>query len=543
MTEADITKLLGEREGHIEFKPALLERHEIAEYAVGIGNIGGGHLIMGVSDARPRKFLGIAPLNEKNVEKLQQSVAEAADIHVVVENVRTREGTIVVVSIPPRPRGVIFHTKTGKYLTRVGGQLRGMTLDEIDAIRRESGVELTANPVPGAIQQLVSGAGMEELRALMQEASAPKDLLALNDTDLLKALGVVSEHGQLLTAGLILVGTGDALRQHLPAAGWSFRRMISDTDYDISEDGLDCLPIALRRMRDLVGANNPVVTIPGWLVHPEFPRYPTLALRELLINALVHRDLTAPGVVMIKLYPDRLELSNPGGFVDGVSVQNILHHPSAPRYRTLFQALVRVRLANATNLGVPRVYRELLGEGKEPPSYWAAAGSVRVTVRGQEAKREFLELVRQYPDLDVDHLLIVHYLTRHREITAKTMAAMCQRQIEDAREILAHLSTRYRLVERGGTGAGRYYRLSRATYELLVPGLGYHVDRRLSFENAKARVLSALEDGPLSNAGAREVTQLSRTQCMRLLSTLRKEGIVVLEGTRRGSRWVMKKGS
>jgi ATP-dependent DNA helicase RecG len=316
--------------------------------------------------------------------------------------------------------------------------------------------------------------------------------------------------------------------------------MKSDTEYDQAEDGSECLPLALKRLRDLVAANNPIVTIPGWLVHPEFPRYPALALRELIVNALVHRDHVTPGAVTLKLYPDRLEISNPGGFIGGVTPQNILHHPSAPRYPTLFLALAKMRLANAANLGVPRVYRELLSEGKEPPTYWSSGSAVRVTVKGQETRKEFLELMQKYPGLDVDHLLILHYLTRHREVTARSAAELCQRPIEGAREVLSRLATQWGLLETGGgSGRGRYYRLSRTAYDLFVGALGYHVDRRLTMENAKVRILTTLADGPLTNADLREITQLSRYKIVRLMSALREERLVEIRGSKRGARWYL----
>lgn len=382
---------------------------------------------------------------------------------------------------------------------------------------------------------------MEELRRLMKEAGATEDLIRLNDLDLLRALGVVTNEGRLLVAGLLLAGTPDAIREHVPFAHWKFLRMQSDTDYDQVEEGCECIPVALRRLRELVDANNPIVTIPGWLVHPEFPRYPRLALRELIVNALAHRDYNVPGSVTIKLYPDKLEIMNPGGFIEDVTPENILHHPSAPRYPTLFQALSRMRLANAANLGVPRVFRELLSEGKEPPIYWSSRSAVRVAVRGQEARREFLEVVKRFPGLDVDQLLVIHYLTRHREITARRAAEICQRRVEEAREALAALATRWNLLEMGGgSGRGRYFRLARGAYQILLGALHYHIDRRFSFENAKGRILAALADRSMTNAEVREVTQLERSQALRLMKALEKEGLVALKGRRRGSRWALR---
>lgn len=539
MTEEELLDLLASCESErIECKPKLLSRREIAEYAVGIGNAGGGLLIMGVSNKVPRSIVPIDLPPADEIARIQESVADSAQIHIRLEIIPTHQGPVVVAHIPSRPRGIPFHTRDGKYLIRLGEELRGMPLAEIDAIRQEAGIELTAQPLSGDPRELLSHSGMEELRRLMKEAGASIDLINLSDMDLLRSLGVLRSDGKLLIAGLLLAGKAEAIQMHLPYAQWQFRRMKSDTEYDQAEDGFECLPFALKRLRELVSANNPIVTIPGWLVHPEFPRYPTLALRELIINALGHRDYAAPGTVSLKLYPDRLELSNPGGFVGGVTPENILHHPSTPRYPTLFQALARMRLANAANLGVPRVFRELLSEGKEPPVYWSSGSNVRVTIKGQETRREFLELLQRYPGLDVDHLLILHFLTRHREITARTAGEICQRNIESARETLSHLVNNWELLERGGgSGRGQYYRLSRTAYQLLIGTLDYHVDRRLTIENAKARVLSVLADRPLANSDLREITQLSRYQIARLMASLRKEGLVEIRGSKRGAKW------
>ena len=541
MNEAELRQLITEPEGEgVEFKPTLLSRKEIAEYAVGIGNAGGGLLLMGVSDRLPRRIIPLQVPPMEELARIQESVADSAQIHVQLEVVRIQEGSVLAVKIPPRTRGTPFHTRDGKFLIRLGEGLRGMTMAEIDAIRREAGGEFTASAVSGDPKTLIAASGMEELRRLMVEAAAPAELAKLSDEDLLRSLKILSPKGELLIAGLLLVGKPEAIQEHLPHARWQFRRMKSDTDYDQSDEGLDCFPIALKRLSQYVAANNPVITIPGFLIHPEFPRYPSLALRELLVNAFVHRDYQTPGAVTLKLYPDRLELSNPGAFVGGVTPHNILHHPSVPRYPTLFSALTKMRLANESNLGVPRIFKELLGEGKEPPEYWASGNSVRVTVKGQDARKEFVELVQRYDGIDVDHLLIIHYLTRHREITTSTAARICQRSPDGTRELMSTLLARGGLLEKGGgSGSGRYYRLSRGSYELLLGMLRYQIDRRLSTENMRARILDVLRDKPLSNAEIREITQLGRYAVVNLMNSLEKEGFVRLEGKKRGSRWVL----
>jgi len=541
MTPEDLTSLLKGSEGeHVEFKPSLLGRRELAEYAVGLGNSGGGWLLTGISDRKPRRVLAFPWPSEEELQRIRTSIYDAARIRVDWVRIEHSEGPVLGMRVPPRPRGMVFHTQDGKYLIRLDEGLRGMTLAELDGIRQEAGVERTAMPIPGPWTDLVRPAGMEALRDLMTEAGAPRDLLALPDGELLRALGILNSDDQLLIAGLLLVGHSEAIRAQVPHAQWSFFRMTGDTDYAQAERGSDCLTVALRRLRELVGTHNPIVTVKGDLIHAEFPRYPQIALRELLVNALAHRDFEVPGGVVLKQYPDRIELSNPGAFPTDITPENILHHPSTPRYPALFGALSRVRLANAANLGVPRAFRDLLSEGKEPPVYSTSGQSITVTVRGQEASPAFVALVRRHPDLNVDDLLVLHYLTRHREIDTSEAARICQRPLDTARELLAGLATRDRLLEPGGTaGRGRYHRLSRQACEELGDTLAYHLDSRLSLENAKGRVLNALQHGALSNAHIREITQMSRRQVTTLMQSLRQAGLVKKDGERRGSRWLL----
>ena len=94
------------------------------------------------------------------------------------------------------------------------------------------------------------------------------------------------------------------------------------------------------------------------------------------------------------------------------------------------------------------------------------------------------------------------------------------------------------MIEPGGpSGRGRYYRLTSPAYELLGQALAYHVDSRLSRENVKGRILTALQKGALSNADIREITQLDRRQALWIMQQLQKEGLVNPVGSRRGSRW------
>jgi tetratricopeptide (TPR) repeat protein len=121
----------GESE-NIEFKQRLLTYRELAEYTVGIGNAGGGLLLMGVTDKKPRKLVGITELAPDELKKIQLSIHHSTAIRVNVQSVKTQDGLYLLgIGIPPRPRGHVFCTQDGKYLSRVGESLVGLSYSEI----------------------------------------------------------------------------------------------------------------------------------------------------------------------------------------------------------------------------------------------------------------------------------------------------------------------------------------------------------------------------------------------------------------------------
>lgn len=146
---------------------------------MGIGNSGGGWLVMGVSDRQPRRVLSMPRPSEEQLGKIRESVADACQIHVAVETVETAAcGRGQDTAASGRSR---VSCPRWKVPTRLGEELRCMTIEEIDSIRREAGLELTALPLPGSAELWLSVSGLEELRLLIQEAGASADLVRHSD--------------------------------------------------------------------------------------------------------------------------------------------------------------------------------------------------------------------------------------------------------------------------------------------------------------------------------------------------------------------------
>ena len=139
LDENTIPDLIKEAESeNIEFKQKLLPYEKISEYVVGIGNAGGGLLLFGVTDKKPRQLLGIPTPSESELKQIQTSVYNSTGIRVRLQPLLTKDGLFVLgVGIPSRARGSVFCTQNGKYLIRVGESLVGMAPQEVSRLLQE----------------------------------------------------------------------------------------------------------------------------------------------------------------------------------------------------------------------------------------------------------------------------------------------------------------------------------------------------------------------------------------------------------------------
>ena len=507
----------------------------VVDMAVCMANGGGGTVVFGVADriqGRDQAILGVPPEIDSNL--LKKAVYDQTDpkITPVFEELTVAEGTGRLLLMQIHPGMPPYTDSAGKGTIRISKDCMPL----IGTLRRKIGVETgetdyTAEAVAKIDPALLSAAALEALRDQARKERAPDDLLRLSDAELLATLGIV-KRGKLTRAALLLAGTEAAIRENVPGHNWTFLQMTSDTDYGVREDRVDALPLSVQRIEELLVPFNPITTCKQGLFHFEYRTWPEIAVREALLNAFCHLDLRLAGPVMVKLYPDRLEISNNGGFIAGIAPDNILHHQPAARNPLLVEALTRLRLVNRSNLGINRMVSALLMEGKEPPTIREIGESVVVSFPKRDLNATFRLFVAEESeyerDLGIDELLLLQYLLRRPGIDAETAATLCQRSEFEIRERLSAMeSSGY--VERGVQDEGDYWRIYHDLYKRLSEGGQGEVPRRIDWEAAKTRVLSILierarrgEPG-LSNREIRQITHFDRNQVYRLMAELRQE--------------------
>ena len=519
----------------------------VLEASVCMANGGGGWIVVGVDDkakGRTAAILGVPA--EADAHKVEQAVASRTSprLAVRVHELTTEFGTgrLFAISVPYQ------------YTTTADGQCWERFKDEclpmtpgmvVDHVESKGLVDFLAAVVPASLDDVVSAAAMEQLRRFAAP-EAPADLLAQTDARLLNSLGVL-RRGEPTLACLLLAGREDSLSEFLPSYKWTFLRMRGSTNYTDRADGAEALPLAIERVVDRIMADNPIDTVEHGILHFEYRKFPELAIREALLNAFGHADYSIASPVTIEQRTGTLTIANPGGFVGGVSPSNILRHASVSRNPMLMEALLRLRLVNRVHLGVRRIYESMLVDGKAPPIWDDAGGSVRIVMSGQRMSPQFREFVNSENHagrmLDVEDMLILQHLAEHAEVTTVTAAALIQESREEARARLNRLAIERDYLARGGSGKGTYWRLRRVTHERLAGSGIPDRDNRIDWATARTQVASALSkharrgEPGLSNAEIRRITGYDRSQVTRLMVELRDDGLVVLDGHGRGARY------
>lgn len=523
---------------------------QVVSMAVCMANGNGGTVVFGVADrvkGREKAILGIPLDVDTNLLLRAVFDSTAPTITPRFEEMSVPEGTGRLLlmhinqGIPP------YTDSAGHGTVRVGKECKPLT----GTMRREmlevSGdSDFTATTIHEPLDQLLSASAMERLRQLASMEKASTDFLESSDVDLLNALRLI-QHGKLTAAGLLLVGNENAIRKHVPGAGWTWVVQRTDTTYDNREDGASAIPVAITRLEDLIRPLNPLDTFEQGFFHFEYRRWPELAIREALMNAFCHRDYRQPGPVVVRVQNERLSFENLGGFVGGVRPDNILHHSPATRNALLVSALVSLRLINRLNLGVKRMFTEFLAEGKPAPHISDVGNAVHVEFTGSGFSPAFRAFVadesQQGRALSLDELLTLNYLMDHAEAETVALAGLCQKDEASQRDSLATMEKR-QYIERGGHGKGTYWTLHSGLRRRFEGGVVDEARQRIDWDAAKLQIMSMLtkrkaagEPG-LTNQEMRKVTHFDRYQVRRLMYQLKNEGLVKIIGAGRTARWV-----
>lgn len=536
----------GELEGQqLDFKQPASNPKEtfklLADAAVCFANAEGGRIVLGVHDkAKERKkaLVGVSP--EYTPDLIRRAVFErTVPPLTLVVNERIEDGfRLLVIDVPP---GVAPHSNSAGLATRrLGRECRPFTPDEQREFLVARGQYDWSAESSGADLRGVSRGEVDRLRQLLAQAGAD-ELARLRDRPLIESLGLIAKDGRLTIAAVLLLAREDVIREVVPSYGYAYQyRPTPGSEATSRLRGQKPLLAAVEGLMDAVQARVEVqpLNVAGG-IQLQLVDYPSSAVRELLVNALIHRSFDDAGTVDIEHSPDRLAIASPGGLVSGVTPANILTHPSTPRHRLLAEVVARCQLAERTGQGIDRVYREMLRAGKPPPEIEEQGTRTRASLAGGIGNHAFIRFIRDLPPAlggDVDVLICLSILREMTSIDASRLAEAIQRSPVEAQEALERLADDEAALLEPTRKTIRKpfpsYRLRNAPLAELSRAVSY---RRRTLDEIDAKVVEHVHEyGFVTNKTLQRLFDVNVYAARNMLTDLRDRQLISKIGKARG---------
>ena len=347
---------------HLEFKEAKqqLDTTKLLRYCVALANEGGGHLVLGVTDKVPRRVVGSqAFVAASNLNDIKARIVDKLHIRVDVVELTHPDGRVLVFEIPARPIGQPLDFD-GAYLMRTGEDLVPMTPDQLRRIFAEGQPD-------GLAQAARQDASADEVVALLDTqtyfelSGLPYPTTRDGVLERLRGEGLIvhTPEGWTITnlAAILLAKRLDAFSSALARKAPRVV-MYAGIDKTVTREdkpGSRGYAVGFKSLVDFVHSAAPQNSSIEQVVREEVKMFPKQALRELIANALVHQDLSASGAsVMIEMYTNRVEISNPG--VPPIKVERFIDEYRS-RNERLADLMRRLGLCEEKGSGIDKVVK------------------------------------------------------------------------------------------------------------------------------------------------------------------------------------------
>lgn len=494
------------------------------EYAVCFANADGGVVVFGVADkergGRASAIHGSGSVDPAQWERDIYS-STVPHLRVTVAELPVAEGTgrLLVVRVP-KGESPPYGTSQGLYKKRVSKNCMPMDLHAEARVQVQTGVvDWSGQPVAGAGLDVLDPVEIARARNVLRRLKPASELIRVGDLELLRGLRAVHD-GKVTRSGLLLFGLTDELARRCPQHVVQYVYQTSSTAVarnEVMHCGL--LNILEQIERAFTGPANPEQELSIGMLKLRIPAFPVEdTVREAVLNAVTHRDYLDPGRVLVRHQPTELVVTSPGGFISGITPQNILRHESRTRNQTLALAFVKLGLVEQAGVGRRRIFIPMLSYGKRMPVYETDGSSVTLRIYDGSYDVNMAKLVAEWRaegrEIDLDGLLILSHLRTHAFIDTLSASDLLQLPRLMVRGILdQYAQPETGILERRGHTAAATFHLTKKVARDLLGKAAYTKTRGINPIRYAEMVRAYVEDhGSITPAECRELLGLGESE-------------------------------
>lgn len=511
---------------------------------IAFANNKGGTLYFGVEDNS--EVTGCD--GNYDLQNIIESIYEKTRPSIFVDPEEIEYNGKKVIALTVASDGITHATTDGRCLKRLGKNSKPFYPDEMSNRYSEiQSSDFSGRILSDSTEDDINKLEVYKLKEKLKARNPESTLADMDDIAFLRDLALVkSDSGniKLTVAGLLFVGKEQAINRLLPQAEVIYLHYSESNleEYDARLDMKAPIISVIDRLSEKIQDSNRIVNVQVGLFRLEIVDFPEKVFQEALLNALSHRDYQSQGAVYVKHYPDKIVIENPGAFLDGITENNIITHPSVPRNKLIAETLQHLKYVQRTGQGVDIIFREMISSGKPFPEYKSYNDAVSLTIYSAIDDIDFVKFIANEENglsrsFSLSELMILRYLKDNRKITMSEAESLIQEARDQAQNACNNLK-RYGLIEL----SGNEYMLTAKIYDELKNSVDYTKDKAIQYIKAREMILEYIRDrGFINNELVRELCGFSQKQARIILQRMRKENLIELSEKGRYAKYIIKK--
>lgn len=526
-----IEELLNAKEGeHYQFKEAKnrFDFEEAVQCCCALANCGGGSLVFGITDKRPREVCGSEAFQQP--ERTRMGLIEKLKVMVDFQLYAHNGKRVLVFNVASRPLGLPIQTD-GIAWWYEGDSLVPMPEIIRRRIYEETGVDFSGIICISAGIADLDDLAIEDFRAKWIEKSGNKRLASLSKEQLLRDCEAITDEG-VTYAALILFGKKESLGKFLPQSEIIFEYRSSNASGPANqrEEFRVGFFACYNRLWELINLRNDIQHYQDGLFIFDISTFNESVVREAMLNAVSHRNYQMSGSVFVRQYSDKLVIESPGGLPNGISLDNILDR-QVPRNRRIAEILALCGLVERSGQGMNIMYETSIKEAKQLPDFTGTDDYfVSLTLNGLVLDKKMLALINRIGNEQLESLSTLDFLTINALYYEKDLTESYRLRLKHLTEmgIVEHIGrSKYVLAHSLYSAAGK------SGIHTRIVGLDRETNREL--------LLKHIHEKGAEGTPFRELQQVlpgqTRGEIQVLLRELRNENRIYCVGRTSAARW------
>lgn len=444
----------------VEFKEAKgqFDTNKIGQYFSAISNEANlkrqqfGWLIFGVSERK--EIVGTNfKKGDGNLDKFKYEISkntndnisfiDIVELKPIVNNSTSR---VLMFKIPAAVTGFPTSWKN-HYYARSGDSLIPLQQYKIDEIRSQERLDWSKQIVKGAtidsLDKEAINLAKKKYKERMNEKYVNKEINSMTDEQFLTKMKLL-HNGKVTNAAMILLGNSDYdyLISRPPTIMWRlYGARGEDKDYEIfTIPFINVIDQIFLKIRNLTYRYMPNQMT---LFPFETQQYDTWLLRELLNNCIAHTNFQLGGRIYVNEFEDKIIITNPGNFIPGSieSVLQVSYNPPFYRNQLLAETMVKLYMIDTATMGIRKVFRIQKEKYFPLPDYdLSVLNQVSVTVYGKILNNDYMHILYDYPDLDLETVFLLDRVQKGLSISNENIAHLRKLKLVEGRKSNLFLS-------------------------------------------------------------------------------------------------------